>query len=222
MSRQTFSNAAQLFFGPVAYAGAYEGKRGAPMTPVLWHDFGAPITADANGVTETQSLNANVAATIGGLLASGGVATFDVPRNVVGAWTNNAVLTVTGTDQYGRRMVESSALGTSFAGKKAFKTVTHATVSANVTGLTIGTGDVLGLPVAVPVNGLIAARGANAADTGTFVPRDTATPTATTGDVRGTFDPSTTINGTNRVAVQIVIADPSTVEGTYGKAQYAG
>jgi len=46
-------------------------------------------------------------------------------------------------------MVEKSASGTSHTGKKAFKTVTSFSVSANVTALTVGTGVVLGLPVAV-------------------------------------------------------------------------
>jgi hypothetical protein len=117
---------------------------------------------------------------------------------------------------------ESSASGTSFAGKKAFKTVTLITTSADVTGLTVGTGDVLGLPVAVPANGLISARANNAIDAGTFVPRDTTTATALTGDVRGTFDPAVALNGSNTVAVTVVIADPSTQAGTYGVAQFAG
>jgi hypothetical protein len=224
-SRQTFSGATRLFFGPVAYAGAYEGKRGAPLTPTLHVDFGAVEIADADGVSVSQSVVVATTplATITGALASGGVATFTTPRNVVAAWTGTAVVTITGTDQYGRTVKESSASGTSLAGKKAFKTVTSVSFSANVTAATVGTGDVLGLPVRVAANGLIAARANNAIDAGTFVPGVTTDPaTATTGDVRGTYDPAVTIDGTNTVAVHVVIADPNTVTGVYGVTQYSG
>lgn len=111
-------------------------------------NLGAPDVADANGVCESQSIAA--AGSLDGALVSGGVATFDKPRNVVAAWTTTAVLTVTGTDVYGDAMVESSASGTSLTGAKAFKTVTAIAVSTAVTSATVGTGDVLGLPVFLP------------------------------------------------------------------------
>ena len=76
-------------------------------------NLGAPLAADANGVCASQGGTAATAMNINGALASGGVATFDVPRNVVAAWTGTAVLTVTGTDDYGNAIVESSASGTS-------------------------------------------------------------------------------------------------------------
>jgi hypothetical protein len=191
------------------------------MTPVLHVDFGAPAAAAANAISLTQAL---LAATLTGALLNGavGAAAIPTPRNIVAAWTGAAILTVTGTDQYGRVIRESSASGTSLAGKKAFKTVTLITTNADITGLTVGTGDVLGLPVAVGANGLIDARANNAIDAGTFVPRDIATATAVTGDVRGTFDPAVALNGTNTVAVTVVIADPSGVNGTYGVPQFGG
>jgi hypothetical protein len=76
--------------------------------------------------------------------------TFDTPRNVVGAWTNAAVITITGTDVDDNPVVEKSASGTSHTGTKAFKTVTSVTTSATVTSATIGSGVVLGLPCYVP------------------------------------------------------------------------
>lgn len=117
-------------------------------TDAILVNMGAPDAADADGAVASQACTAasGLATGINGALASGGVATFDVPRNIVAAWTGTAVLTVTGTDAYGSTMVESSASGTSHTGAKAFKTVTDVSVSADVTGLTIGTGDVLGLP----------------------------------------------------------------------------
>lgn len=115
-------------------------------------DLGSPIVGDANGVFESASITA--AADITGALlldaaalVSGNVATFDVPRNVVAAWTTTSVMTVTGTDAYGNVQVESSASGTSFTGLKAFATIDTISVTINVTSATVGTGNVLGLPV---------------------------------------------------------------------------
>jgi hypothetical protein len=122
--------------------------------------FGAPDAADADGYVVSQdlttagvfSVNTTAAAAIAAAALRG---TADVPRNVVAAWTGTAVLTVTGTDEYGKVLVESSASGTSFTGKKAFKTVTSISTSANITALTVGTADVLGLPFFVGDSGQI-------------------------------------------------------------------
>ena len=223
-TRHTISRADTLFAGSALYARFNSSKGGVPLTPLYVHNFGAPITADANGVIETQDLTALgvfSGAGIAGALATAGVATFDVPRNVVAAWTGAAVITITGTDQYGSIVIESSASGTSLAGKKAFKTVTGVAVSADVTGLTVGTGDVLGLPFRVDANGLLAARAANAIDAGTFVPAVTTDPaTATTGDVRGTFDPAVALNGSNTCQVQILIASITSKIGAFGVLQF--
>src|SRR5690606_11636101 len=187
MSRQTFSNAWRLFFGPVAYAGAYEGKRGAPMTPTLVYSF-APAAAVTAGVCASQSVGAGADALLNGSLASGGSVTFDVPRNLTLAWTTASTITIRGTDQYGRAITETAATPGGSATLKAFKTVTRSTSSASITVLIVGSGVVFGLPVAVGPSGVLAARFNSAIDAGTFVPADAATATATTGDVRGTFD----------------------------------
>ncbi len=118
------------------------------QAPVHIISLGSPATADPNGVCESQSVTTT--ATLDGVLVSGGVATFDVPRNVVAGWTTSAVITVTGTDEFGNTLKESSGSGTTFTGKKAFKTVTGVAFSTAVTGATVGTGDVLGLPVRLP------------------------------------------------------------------------
>ncbi len=121
------------------------------LNSVVEINIGSPDVADTNGYVESQNLtsagvfsvNTTAAAAIAAAALAGSA---DVPRNVVAAWTGTAVLTVTGTDEYGNTVVESSASGTSFTGTKAFATVTDISVSANVTSLTVGTGDVLGLP----------------------------------------------------------------------------
>lgn len=186
-------------------------------------DFGAVDAAVANGVLASQAITlaSGPAAGINGSLATGGVATLDVPRNVVAAWTGTAVLTVTGTDEYGAVVKESSASGTSFTGKKAFKTVTGVSVSADVTGATVGTGNVLGLPHYVPYTAGSVVKeiqdGANAT-AGTFVAGVGSAATATTGDVRGTWAPNGTPNGTINFAV-VLLSDNANYKGV---AQFAG
>lgn len=183
-------------------------------------NLGAPATADADGVCASQAIAAADGGDINGALASGGVAVFDVPRNVVAAWTTAAVLTVTGTDAYGNTLVESSASGTSFTGKKAFKTVTAVDVSVDVTGATVGTGAVLGLPFFLGGTGQIIGElmdGA-AATAGTKVAGVAATSTATAGDVRGTYGPNSAPNGSRSYTLLVAMAD---VENR-GAPQFAG
>lgn len=188
---------------------------------VRYHNFGAPAAAVANGLSVSATITAPAAAVLGGSLTALGIGTFDIARNVVGAWTNAAVVTVVGTDIYGSLMSESSASGTAFTGKKAFKTIISITPSVTVTAATFGSGDVLGLPHRVDANALLAARAANAIDAGTFVPADTTNPaTAITGDVRGTFDPAVALNAANTVGVFYAIADSSSKQGAYGIKQF--
>lgn len=110
--------------------------------PLYRVDLGSPIVNDADGICASQSVTLNVEAVVDG--ARG--ATMDVPRNIVAAWTTNAILTVEGYDADNNFVVEKSSSSTSFTGKKAFKRVTSLIFSASVTGATIGFGNVLGLP----------------------------------------------------------------------------
>jgi hypothetical protein len=170
--------------------------------------LGAPIASAANNIVASQAATAlsGLATGINGAIAANGAAVLDVPRAVVAAWTGTAVVTVHGFDQYGNAMRESSASGTSLTGKKAFKRVTNVTTSADITGLTVGTGKVLGLPVFLPGAGHILRTLQNGAipTQGTIVAGDLTTPSATTGDVRGTYAPNTNPNGSN--SIQIILA----------------
>lgn len=183
--------------------------------------LGKPIVSDADGAVASQAatLATGLATGINGALAADDIATFDVARNVVAAWTGAAVLSVTGTDAYGGFIVEESASGTSLAGKKAFKTITSVTTSADITGLTVGTGKVLGLPVFVgSAEDIIAEKDTGAATTGALVVGDGATSTATTGDVRGTYTPSGTLNGVRDFVIIAMLRSSSYV----GVDQYDG
>jgi len=185
--------------------------------------LGAPIASDADGVATSQACTSagGLATGINGALASGGVATFDVPRNVVAAWTTSAKLTITGTDEYGVTIVEETAsAGTSHTGKKAFKTVTDIQSSVDITGLTVGTAKVLGLPVFLGGAGYVLSElqdGAKAA-AGTVVAGVSATATATTGDVRGTYAPNATPDGSKAFNLLVVLDDPSNT----GVTQFGG
>jgi len=188
-------------------------------------NLGAPDVADPNGYVATQNLTAAGVYSVdtdtaGALAAAALLGTADVARNVVAAWTGTAVITITGTDHYGNTVVESSGSGTSLAGKKAFKTITGIAVSANVTGLTVGTGDVIGLPVFLPGSGhVIGELQDGAAPTaGTVVAGVRTVATATTGDVRGTYDPNAACDGAKAFQLIAALGD----KGDKGVSQYAG
>ena len=124
-------------------------------------------------------------------------------------------MTVSGYDYYGQPMTEvitsSAAISTAVNGKKAFYQISSiATAGATGTTITVGTTDILGLPVRVIDAGyIINASWANTlgANAGTLVNADmTATATSTTGDVRGTFLPATSAtNGSRRLVMAIAV-----------------
>ena len=221
------SHANELYYGE-AYYGPYlsaQNRKGVLISPPTRHVIGTPVVGDANGYVETQDITAagGLATGLNGALALAGGS--DVPRALVAAWTGTAVMTVTGVDAYGEVVVESSASGTSFTGKKAFANVTAVSVSANVTDATVGTGDVLGLPFRVNNRDemLVWENGALITAAGAFVAAVATDPaTATTGDVRGTFDPAVPLNGSTRVVVEFLALDPSSKEALFGVAQYGG
>lgn len=215
-NRNNISRSIQRFFGRVTYPPYQSGKPGVEAHSLYDYNI-APALAVSTDVSASQSVTGAVAALINGARATAGVATFDVPRNVVAAWTTTSVMTIVGTDAYGQVQSEVSASGTSHTGKKAFATITSITPSISVTGFTAGSGSVIGLPFFVQPSDLLAARFNNAIDAGTFVPGDATSPaTTSTGDVRGTFAAAGTFDGTKQLALLIKIKDDSTVVGSFG------
>lgn len=182
-------------------------------------DLGSPVAASSNAICLSQAINTGTPGLINGAIGANLGLT---GRNVVAAWTGAAVLTITGTDVHGNKVIESSSSGTSFTGKKAFKTVTSVTVSSNVTACTVGTGDVLGLPVRLPSTAMIlkeledgAAAVAGTAVAGLSVNTPA---TATTADPRGTYDPNSACDGAKGFALLVALLDPVNI----GEAQFAG
>lgn len=180
----------------------------------------APIAAAAAGIAASQSVGLGANFLINGAQASGGQVILDVPRNVVAAWTTASVVTVYGEDEYGNAMVEASASGTALTGKKAFKKITRITSSAAITLATVGTGNVLGLPVFLPAAGYIVKelQDGAAAGAGTVVAAVTAKPTATTGDVRGTYVPAVAPDGVKTYQLVVALQDVA----ARGAVQFAG
>lgn len=139
----------------------------------------------------------------------------DTPRvvTVTAAGNESAVtFTVFGFDQYGQAMSQAMAgpNANTVSTLKAFKSVTRVAVSAATGGaITAGYGNTFGLPVRVTDAGYIVHAGwagALAADAGTFVSAVTTDPaTAATGDVRGTFAPSSAADGVKRLVIAIAI-----------------
>jgi hypothetical protein len=79
---------------------------------------------------------------------------------------------------------------------------------------------VLGLPVALPQKGLVVGEMEDGAapTAGTLVAAVRSTATATTGDVRGTYDPNSAANGSKVFSLVATLPDPS----DKGVTQYAG
>lgn len=183
----------------------------AVSTEVVVVNFGTPPTAAAAGISASQSVGAGANALINGSLAASGVVTLDTPRNVVAAWTGASVITVRGYDEYEQPMIESSASGTSFTGKKAFKRITRVSFSAAVTAATVGTGVELGLPIVVMASSQI--RNDTNSEPAALTAADLTTnkPSATSGDVRGTVQFTNAPNGSRSYRLYISLADPISI-----------
>jgi hypothetical protein len=184
-----------------------------------------PLTKQTNNVSVAATYavagNATLAAGTGttAVTTAAGVAAIqlDCPRAIsvtIGTGTIvDTAITVTGLDVYGQAMTDVIQTGTvqstTVNGEKAFFQVTGVAVAGAVGGtVAVGTSDVLGSPVRITDAGYIARSGWNntlADDAGTFVAAVTTTATTTSGDVRGTYVPSSAPNGTRRLVMGILL-----------------
>lgn len=136
-------------------------------------NLGSPNVLDRDGICLSQNPTGAGNLTIAGALASGGVATLDVPRTLtVYAAGNETSYTFTayGTDEYGvsiRETMTGPNNGTTY-GLKAFKTVTRVAVSGDSGAVEIGTADRLGLPSAIKSVSQVMAEFKNGVRVGNF------------------------------------------------------
>jgi hypothetical protein len=192
------------------------------FAPIVKINLGAPVVADADGILDgvTATTTAQTYDTDDFIIR-----TLDVPRNITatGSAGSNHVVTISGTDEFGVAMSEALTLdGTNvIAGKKAFKTLTEVAVAAGAADDTvdIGYGDVFGLPRFLPGAGFVLRelQDGAAPTAGTLVAGVSSAATATTGDVRGTYDPNAAADGAKVFALLVALEDPE----YKGVAQYS-
>ena len=189
--------------------------------------FGAPLANNATLVLNAGSVNnANTVIDLSSVAAfpeTYGRAVTVVASGAGGTGT----ITVYGWDYLGQPLREDITLNgvTPVAGKKAFKSFLNITSPTAMAGINInvGSGSPLGLPYKAlrceyeVGNGVVAA-------VGTFVAGVLTDPqTATTGDPRGTYVPTTALNGTNIISAVFDYANDvntSNNGGLHGIRQY--
>ena len=212
------------FYGLAAQSDG--GELGVALPVLVVQEFGAVVTLAPTGVcVNATGIAGGGALSATGSLVSGGVATFDIPRNVTITSTgNNSTLsfTVTGTDQYTKAQTETitGPNATTVGGVKAFKTVTSVVSSTTVVAtISVGTGDVYGTPWRLADKGKVlgftidGVPSANPTIVAGFT--TTGTSTATTADVRGTVTATLASDGSRRFSVMAVV-NPATKETLYG------
>ena len=173
----------------------------------------------AAAITTAATLPLAAGAGVVSATLAGGVTglQLDCPRAVsttTGAGSPTSVnITVSGYDYYGQAMSEVIATGTvastTVNGKKAFYQITSVVSSGgSVVTVAVGTTDIFGAPLRITDRGYIARAAWDntlAEHAGTLTVAATATATTTTGDVRGTFAPTTAADGTKRLVVGILL-----------------
>ena len=235
MAGHTISHASGLWMGNARHP--LQSRRGVgPLGNVVFHDYGVLAAADASGISTGQLVSATAAGTAL-TITSGTASELAVGRGVritaSGTGASGAInFDLTGTDIYGLVMFET-VTGASASGgavsnsKKAFASVTAATVSGAALATTItvnlGWSDVLGLPFVALDTNFVQAMGATGVDGPmTFVAAATGLNGATDGDVRGTIDHSDALATSFRPTLFMHVNDPTTVTGAYGQAQATG
>jgi hypothetical protein len=190
------------------------GTAGFGLAPSCYIDLGTPAALAATAICAAQAIAGAGNALINGTKASGGTVTIEsgIPFfgravSVVssGAGDTTQTVTVTGTDIYGAAMTQTLTLNgtTTVNGTKAFKTITQVAVSAALAGnLSVGDTDIIGIPFRCVNRSVVQTFWDTAfVTTGTFVAAVATTPSATTGDVRGTFVPPAATNGSRRLVL---------------------
>lgn len=152
-----------------------------------------------------------------------GVAIFPEPYgrtvNVVLSGAGTGTATLRGWDYLGQPITENFTLNgaTPVAGKKAFKSVSNITTPAiAATTINIGSGPGLGLPYKALRCQFETANGVAAAAGTLTQPVLTDPQTATTGDPRGTYVPTTSPDGTTIISAVFDMANDVNASGNGG------
>lgn len=177
--------------------------------PLRYFNLGSPIA------TSAVALRAAAAIGAGGLIAL--LQNFlDVPRNLIFTSAGNdsgRTFTITSNDIYGNALTEAvtGANAGVAAGKKAHYSNITVSIDAAAAGtVSIGFGNVLGLPGFLPnaVHILKELQDGATVAAGTTVAGDQSNPTTTTGDVRGTYVPNSAPDGTKAYGLMVALFDP--------------
>ena len=237
-----------VYLGPVAARGprdptAPSNNQGVgPVGRFYVFDI-VPLTLALNNLAALQSTAGAtplvLAALAGVIVVVGGRGPldiryqFDVPRcvSLTSAGNLSAInFLVQGFDQYGQAMSQLLAgpnIGT-VTTLKAFRQITAITPNAAATAVSAGSSDKFGFPLrCVDAGYACDPSWANvfARDTGTFTAADTTSPaTPATGDVRGTYVPSSASSGAKRLVftqalTALQVGPQATDVGAYGVLQ---
>ena len=217
------------------------GPMGISKNQLIKLDMGTPIVGDTDALikaatstelpdteTVTYTFPAVSATPQDGANITG---IMDVPRNITALVTHSTsivamTVVITGTDVFGEAMTElmtvvATGTSTAYNGLKAFKTVTSiaitATGDAEANTLNMGFGDVLGIPYVLTHESDVLGFYADTTEeklASVFVAADATSPaTNATGDVRGTVNPNTTLDGSVQYYLWMDVRNTS---GSYG------
>lgn len=230
-------------YGPPPSGSPTRQQGVGPMGRVAFRNI-VPLTLQPDNVAALQHTVANtaLALTVGtgitlGVAPDGSgrsIYIFDVARAPSLTSTANLsgmTFTASGFDEYGQpltaRRAGPSTNTVNFT--KAFKSLLSITPSATdgANNVSAGTSDVFGLPFYCADRGYVLAKWADtlALDAGTLVDGVATDPaTALTGDVRGTYTPSSASNGSRRLVVWMHLTptqcgNSATLAGAYGVTQ---
>ena len=177
-------------------------------------NFGSPPAATTTGIVTTKAQDTAVdigRASFDSATAYLAEATFGATIRIIGTTTNTAAVAVYGRDFYGQPVKETLTLNsdTAVAGVKVFKTIDRITCGASASDtFSVGWGGIFGLPFKSSHCLGEVADGAPAA-AGTLTASVLTDPqTATTGDPRGRYTPTTTPDGSKDISA-VFIADNS-------------
>lgn len=183
--------------------------------------FGAPSTISTTAVLATTAVTDTALKTLATPVD------FDAPRAVQIVSSNAGdtarTITIRGLDDLNQPMTEIITLNgtTPVFGAKAFKRIISYQASVALAGnLSIGNSKILGLPFHLPGAAWVLREEQDGAvaTAGTFVAGVNTIPSGTTGDVRGTWTPNATLNGSIGLSLFVLCPDP-----TYrGLPQFAG